>query len=205
MIQCVEDAEKLGVKVVANEKLRDNSVGLYDDKDNIQLQHRRALERIASTRTSGITQSQLAKEFGIEGKNFFYVVKNLQCRGLIVRQKAVVKTKESCSEGESKSFSSVTNLMYLYRYAKHLGSQQRFQINKEEQNLENFREVNDNAADEDGFSGENVKEDVIVNDYLPAMKSICDKLEEANRKILNETSAILDPLDIEHGGIFITD
>ncbi|GLT49718.1 hypothetical protein SLA2020_232560 [Shorea laevis] len=184
LIQSVDDAEKLGVKIVANEKLRDNSVGLYDDKDNIQPQHRRALERIAITRVNGVTQSQLAKEFGIEGKNFFYVVKNLECRGLIVRQKAVVKTKEACSEGESKNSSSVTNLMYLYRYAKHLGSQQRFQINKEEQNLENLGDANESAADEDGFAGEQFKEDVIVNDYLPAMKAICDKLEEANGKVL---------------------
>ena len=131
-----------------------------------------------------MTQSQLAKEFGIEGKNFFYILKNLECRGLIVKQPAVVRKKEPCTEGESKNSSPVTtNLIYLYRYAKLLSSQQRFEIYKEEQAVESLGYDDENVPDDDGFALENVKEIVRVNDYLPAMKAVCDKLEEANGKV----------------------
>ena len=131
-----------------------------------------------------MTQSQLAKEFGIEGKNFFYILKNLECRGLIVKQPAVVRKKEPCTEGESKNSSPVTtNLIYLYRYAKRLGSQQRFEINKEEQPVESLGYDDENVPDDDGFALENVKDNVLVNDYLPAMKVVCDILEEANGKV----------------------
>ncbi|KAK8592705.1 hypothetical protein V6N13_063272 [Hibiscus sabdariffa] len=37
---------------------------------------------------------------------------------------------------------------------------------------------------DDGFALENTKDNVRVNDYLPAMKAVCDKLEEANGKVL---------------------
>ncbi|XWS20082.1 hypothetical protein CRYUN_Cryun31cG0071000 [Craigia yunnanensis] len=184
-IQCAEDAEKLDVKILADEKLRNNFVGLYDENVQISSQQRRTLERLAIARTNGVTQSQLAKEFGIEGKNFFYILKNLECRGLIVKQPAVVRKKEPCTEGESKNISPVTtNLIYLYRYAKRLGSQQRFEINKEEQTVESLGSDDENVPDDDGFALENVKESVLVNDYLPAMKAVCDKLEEANEKVL---------------------
>lgn len=135
-------------------------------------------------RTNGVTQSQLAKEFGIEGKNFFYILKNLECRGLIVKQPALVRKKEHCSEGESKNCSSVTtNLIYLHRYAKRLGSQQKFEINKEEQTVETLAYGEENASDDYGVASENGKENVSVTDYLPAMKVVCDKLEEANGKV----------------------
>ncbi|KAK6264270.1 hypothetical protein SCA6_019704 [Theobroma cacao] len=184
-IQCAEDAEKFEIKILADEKLRNNFVGLYDENVQISSQQRRTLERLAIARTNGVTQSQLAKEFGIEGKNFFYILKNLECRGLIVKQPAVVRKKEPCTEGESRNSSPVTtNLIYLYRYAKRLGSQQRFEINKEEQTVENLGYEDENVPDEDGFALENVKENVLVNDYLPAMKAVCDKLEEANGKVL---------------------
>ncbi|XVF25204.1 hypothetical protein REPUB_Repub13aG0193100 [Reevesia pubescens] len=184
-IQCAEDAEKLDIKILADEKLRNNFIGLYDENVQISAQQRRTLERLAIARTNGVTQSQLAKEFGIEGKNFFYILKNLECRGLIVKQPAVVRKKEACIEGESKNCSPVTtNLIYLYRYAKRLGSQQRFEINKEEQTLESLGCDDENVPEDEGFALENVKENVLVNDYLPAMKAVCDKLEEANGKVL---------------------
>lgn len=135
-------------------------------------------------RSNGLTQNQLAKEFGIEGKNLFYIVRNLECNGLIVRQPAVVRTREAGSEGEPKNSSCVTtNLMFLYRYAKHLGSQQRFEISKDGPIVDSFGNGNGNVVGKDSLSGESVKEDVHVKDFLPAMKDICDKLEEANGKV----------------------
>lgn len=133
-------------------------------------------------RSNGITQNQLAKEFGIEGKNLFYIVRNLECRGLIVRQPALVRKKEHCIEGESKTSSCVTtNMMCLYRYAKHLGSQQRFEINKEDYTLDGIEKESEKNGD--GFALERVKEDVLIKDYLPAMLAVCDKLEEANGQV----------------------
>ncbi|KAK8629039.1 hypothetical protein V6N13_077896 [Hibiscus sabdariffa] len=184
-IQCAEVAEKLDVTIFAHETLRNNFVGLYDENVQLSSQQRRTLERLVIARTNGVTQSQLAKEFGIEGKNFFYILKNLECRGLILKQPAVVRKKEHCSEGESKKSSPVvTNLIYLHRYAKRLGSQQRFEINKNELTVESLGYDDENVPVDDGFALENTKDNVRVNDYLPAMKAVCDKLEEANGKVL---------------------
>lgn len=130
-----------------------------------------------------MTQNQLAKEFGIEGRNFFYVVKSLECQGLITRQSAVVRTKEALHTGESRNIPIVsTNLMYLHRYAKHLGCQQKFEITVEENNSEHLEDPMESAAVEDGLPGKCVQ-DVLVKDYLPKMKAICDKLEAANGKV----------------------
>lgn len=149
-----------------------------------QLQIAMAFNLLGNYRSSGITQSQLAKEFGIEGNNFFYIVKNLECKGLIVRQPAILRTKEADSEGELKTSSCVTtNLIYLYRYAKHLDSQQRFEVSKEATTAEGFGNANEKAVNGDGLPKDCAKEDVHIKDFLPAMKAICDKLEEANGKV----------------------
>lgn len=154
---------------------------------------------MGTCRTNGITQSQLGKEFGIEGKNLFYVVRNLECQGLIVRQSAVVRTKEAGNEGEPKNSQSVTtNLMYLYRYAKSLGSQQKIEITKEEWTIGNVGKADESATNRDGVSGKCVKEDVHVKDYLPAMKVVCDKLEEANDKVNLIQNCLASPITLYH-------
>lgn len=187
-IQSFEDAQKLNLKVFAKEHLRDNFVGLYNVQSanaNMSSPQRRALERLAIARTNGITQNQLGKEFGIEGKNLFYIVRNLECQGLIVRQSAVVRTKEASNEGDLKNSPCViTNIMYLYRYAKQLGSQQKIEITKEEQTIESIGNADENDTSGGGFYGKCVKEDVHVRDYVPAMKAVCDKLEAATDKVL---------------------
>ncbi|CAA7056623.1 unnamed protein product [Microthlaspi erraticum] len=181
-IQQLEDAHTLDLRIVANEKLRGNFVGLYDAQSNnttISAIQRRVLERLAVARVNGVAQNLLAKEFGIEGRNFFYIVKQLESRGLIVKQPAIVRRKEVDGEGDSKTTSCVsTNMIYLSRYAKPLGSQQRFEISKEE------HEEHEDTADGDGQVSESTKEDTLIKDFLPAMQAICDKLEEANEKVL---------------------
>lgn len=130
-------------------------------------------------RTKGITQSELAKEFGIKGNEIFYVLRSLEGRGLVVKNSTIVRTKESCNEGKLKSSSIVnTNLIYLHRYGKHLGSQQRLEITKEDMACQSHSDAVESAV-----SGEPIKEDVLINDYLPSLKAICDKLEEANDKV----------------------
>ncbi|KAA8541644.1 hypothetical protein F0562_022796 [Nyssa sinensis] len=185
-IQALEDSEKLNLRITAAEHLRNSFVGIYDIKASdagISQTQRRALERLAIARENGITQSELAKEFGMKGNNIFYVLRNLECRGLIVRQSTIVRTKEACNEGESKNSSIVsTNMLHLYRYAKHLGCQQRLEITKEDKTLA----VNENAEETavSGVADECVKENVHVKDFLPALKAICDKLEQADGKVL---------------------
>ncbi|PON96225.1 B-block binding subunit of TFIIIC, partial [Trema orientale] len=180
-VQSFEAAESLDLKLVADERLRDSFLGLYNvHSSNAKLpsNQRRTLQRLALARENGITQNQLGKEFGIKGQYLFYVLRKLEYQGLIVRQSAVVKTKEACDEGEARNSQSVTtNLVYLSRYAKHLGSQQQFEITMEEQTTESLGDV----KGDDDLAG---RGDVLVKDYLPAMKAVCDKLEKANGKVL---------------------
>ncbi|KAL7162716.1 hypothetical protein ACSBR2_043073 [Camellia fascicularis] len=187
-IRKLEDCERLELKIVAAEHLRNSFVGIYDIKASdagVSQPQRRALERLAIARTNGITQSELAKEFGMKGNNIFYILRNLECRGLIVRQSTIVRTKESSSEGVPKNSSIVnTNMLHLYRYAKHLGCQQRLEITKEDKTLVANENADVNAVSSDGAAEECAKEDVYVKDYLPALKAICDKLDQADGKIL---------------------
>lgn len=103
-------------------------------------------------------------------------MKQLESRGLIVRQPAIVRTKEVDGEGDSKTTSCVsTNMIYLTSYSKPLGSQQRFEICKEEDPT--------SPPDTTQQSDEITKEDTLIKDFLPAMQAICDKLEEATDKV----------------------
>ncbi|XP_062008741.1 uncharacterized protein LOC133725476 isoform X1 [Rosa rugosa] len=183
-IHSFQDSEKLNLKLVADEALRNNFMGLYNvDSVNANLSavQRHTLERVVMARGNGITQTQLAKELGIEGRNFHYAVKNLECQGLLVRQSALLRTKEAGDEGEPRNNPSVTttNMLYLYRHAKHLSAQQKIEITNEERAKESFVNVKESPASGDGFAG-----NVLVKDYLPAMKAVCNKLEEANGKVL---------------------
>ncbi|XP_031385075.1 uncharacterized protein LOC116198940 isoform X1 [Punica granatum] len=184
-IQCVEDAEKMKLKIVARESLRDNFVGLYDAQSasaNISSRQRQTLERLAAARENGVTQSQLGKEFNMEGKYIFYILKNLESRGLIMRQSAVLRTKEAFSEGESRNGPCVTtNVVYLHRYAKHLGLQQKIEITKEGR-AGSSRNASEALAI-GGCPTEDLTKDMIVKDYLPAMQAVCDKLESAEGKV----------------------
>ncbi|URD86352.1 hypothetical protein MUK42_27492 [Musa troglodytarum] len=210
-IQSLEEAQRIGVRIVAEDHLRDSFLGIYDLKasssDISQIQ-RAALERLAAARiklnncllryskhlnydvafnlTNGVTQSELGKEFGIKGNNLFYIVKHLESQHLIVRQSTIVRAKDSGTEWENaaKNNSVVsTNLLHLHRYAKNLNlnSQQRFEITRADI-LEGMT-VDGSSLNGDEISGDFAKDDVSIKDYLPAMKAICDKLEEASGKV----------------------
>ncbi|KAI3512502.1 hypothetical protein L1887_19818 [Cichorium endivia] len=170
-IQSFEDAEAIDLRIVAAEHLVDSFVGIYDIKasnSGISQRERRALERLAIARTDGVTQNELAKELDIENRNFHNVVRNLETRGLIVRQSVMIRNTESGNDGDYKVNSIInTNMLHLHRYSKHLGSLQRLEITKE-----------DNPDTGDGVSEEHIK------DYAPALKDICDRLERADGKVL---------------------
>lgn len=128
-------------------------------------------------------QNQLAKEFHMEGKYIFYILKNLESRGLITRQSAVVRTKEAFGEEEPRNSPSVTtNVVYLHRYAKQLGPQQKIEITKEER-AESSRNACESITIGECLTEDLIKKDMIVKDYLPAMRAVCDKLESAEGKV----------------------
>nr|XP_004292600.2 PREDICTED: uncharacterized protein LOC101292186 isoform X2 [Fragaria vesca subsp. vesca] len=118
-IQSFRDAENLNLKLVADQPLRNNFLGLYDVRsaaDAMCAYQRKTLERVAAAGSKGITQSQLSKELGIRGENFFYKLRRLECQGLVVKK---------CLDD--------TNLVCLNRYAKHLGlgfEPQRVEVSK---------------------------------------------------------------------------
>lgn len=146
-------------------------------------------------RTNGVTQAELAKEFGIKGNNFFYVVRNLEYQQLIFRQSTMLRAKELADEGESgpKNMHHVTtNLLHLYRYARNLNSnsQQKIVITKPGI-LGSLDNVDGSTLKVDGTPGDIVNDDVSIKDYLPEMKAICDKLEEASEKVNYDCSIYL--------------
>lgn len=94
--------------------------------------------------------------------------------------------KESGIDGEVGSkFTQIvhTNLIHLCRYAKHanLGSQRRIEISRPDM-LANPCNLYANSLTENNASGEYL-EDIHIEDFLPAMKLICDKLEGADEKV----------------------
>lgn len=153
-------------------------------------------------RTSGVTQKSLWESIGMEpnqsidmkpsksirmkANNFHYVVKTLQSQGLIVGKQAIVKSNDIGGETEYDSRNNLvvsTNLLYLSRYAKELNmnSYQRIEIAKPK--LGRDEEINIDALQEDENRSVDYKSYVSIHDYLPSMKAICDKLEEASGKV----------------------
>ncbi|KAH7414897.1 hypothetical protein KP509_14G017100 [Ceratopteris richardii] len=173
-IQSYEDAERLEISIVPSEDLRDSFLGIYDVRHSdskLSTEQRRMLERIGRARANGITQYEIGKEFGISGNKLFYVIKNLESRGLLVRQSSIFRGERPIA----------TNLIHLKRFAKavKLGTQQRFEIQKT--SLEHGR-IEGIVTEGSGHDG--AVKGVLVNDDLPALKAICKKLEEAPTKVL---------------------
>ncbi|KAJ3680257.1 hypothetical protein LUZ60_016535 [Juncus effusus] len=178
-VQSAEEAERIGVKLIAEDCMRDSFLGIYDLKaasGDMSKVQRDTLEMLAAARSDGITQNELCKRTGKKGNDFFYVVKSLASHGLIVRQSTMIREKEQGEASRSTPSIINTNLLHLYRYGKKMNtnSQQRVEIVKRDL-LENEGGIGNNNSN---------SEDVCVKDYLPAMKAICDKLEEAEGKVL---------------------
>lgn len=131
------------------------------------------------SRGNGVTQNQLCKEIGMPANNFFYVVKRLESWGLIVRQSTIVRTKEASTDKSSQPVH--TNLIRLHRYAPQLSSQQRLEITRESNNLEeNYGDIVTGAG---AILDECAQDGVLVKDFLPALKAVCDRLEQAECKV----------------------
>ncbi|KAK7386106.1 hypothetical protein VNO78_26063 [Psophocarpus tetragonolobus] len=173
----LEDAEKLNLKIFAQRSLADNFIGLYDSQ-SLQHAQMRVLNLLANARTNGITQTQLAKHLHIDANNFHYVLRSLECQGLIVKHSAIEKKKQISGHGESINYPCVTtHLVYLRRYAKRLASHQRFEFE-----VTKFNSPDDD--DDEDADGTTLQTDVHLKDYKPQMKAICDILTKANDKVL---------------------
>ncbi|XP_062222673.1 uncharacterized protein LOC133921705 isoform X2 [Phragmites australis] len=197
--QDVEEAERRGLRLVASAAIRDNFLGMYERrfaKSELSSVQKKALECVAASRTSGVTQNDLCKKFDMKGNNFHFIVKSLESQCLIVRQSTIVKGKDHGAKGEDASQNKQiinTNSLYLSRYAKDLNMNphQRIEIIKPEL-LGSNEEINVDASQEDGAFGVNFKNDVSIHDYLPAMKAICEKLDEASGKALAVSDIKID-------------
>ncbi|CAO1946792.1 unnamed protein product [Urochloa humidicola] len=186
----VEEAERRGARLVATAALRDKFLGIYDHNkcsgSKMSAIQKKTLELIGASRTFGVTQSSLSKKLGVEGRNFHYVVKILQSQGLIAGKQATAKSIDQV-EGEyalRNNHIVSTNSLYLSRYAKDLNmnSYQRIKITKPE--LGSDEQTNTDSLQEGDIVGVDNKNDVSIRDYLPKMRAICDKLEEASGKAL---------------------
>ena len=125
-------------------------------------------------RANGVTQYQIGKEFGISGNKLFYIIKSLETRGLVVRQSSIYRGERPIA----------TNLIHLKRFAKDmkLGFQQRFDI---QNSFIATHDYDDGMTVTEGEASQVCcVKDVLINDDLPALKSICKKLEETDNKVL---------------------
>lgn len=113
----------------------------------------------------------MGKEFGMSGNKLFYIIKNLESRGLLVRQSSIFRGERPIA----------TNLIHLKRFAKDvkLGAQQRFEIQKA-----GMEQAKGGVKTMEGSTQEGAVKGVLVTDDLPALRAICKKLAEAHNKVL---------------------
>ena len=108
-----------------------------------------------------------------------------------MRQSTLIRKKEATSEGEYKSGSVVnTNMVYLYRYAKHLGHLQRLEITKEGKTSFDNEDDDMEVATGDGVSEER------ITDFVPAIRAICDRLEKAHGEVYSTLQLIVYSLSL---------
>eukprot|EP00887_Chlorella_sp_A99_P002297 scaffold10.g2297.t1 len=86
-------AAAAGAVAVAAPALRDGAVGLYENDESLTRHalsavQRRVLSMVGARRGLGALQNVMARELGADNRNFFYVIKNLEERGLVVKRPA---------------------------------------------------------------------------------------------------------------------
>ncbi|KAG1666818.1 hypothetical protein FOA52_011659 [Chlamydomonas sp. UWO 241] len=115
MLGSWEAAAAAGVTLLASEDVRHAAMGLYDFAESrfalspLQLD---CLERITVARNAGCIQSDVARAMGVAPRNFFYIVKCLEERALVIKTPVMLR---STVQGQPHSTS--TNLMHLKRFA----------------------------------------------------------------------------------------
>ncbi|MCD7449709.1 hypothetical protein HAX54_001138 [Datura stramonium] len=186
-VRSFEQSERLDLKIVAPEHMCNGFIGIYDiDASDAKLSkhERRVLDRLATVRGKGIAQNELGKDFKIKGNDMFYIVRKLEKRGLIVRQPTILRIRDMDGEGDFKKGPVSTNMLYLSRYAKNLGSQQRLEITKGDNSLEDNEITDGEDENNGGVAEESLDVDLCVRDFLPELEAVCDKLENTEGKVL---------------------
>eukprot|EP00879_Flechtneria_rotunda_P014416 GHRR01015064.1.p1 GENE.GHRR01015064.1~~GHRR01015064.1.p1 ORF type:complete len:421 (+),score=158.19 GHRR01015064.1:280-1542(+) len=114
----VAGAEDAGIVVVASEAARLSVVGVYDELEanhKLSEQQLAVLEMVGQRRHHGAVQTDMANALGIQHKNFFYVLKMLESRHMIVRNKLQVPTTGNASGW------AITYIVHLPRFAPRVG------------------------------------------------------------------------------------
>ncbi|CAI8595722.1 unnamed protein product [Vicia faba] len=166
------DTDHTNITIFPQQTLSDNFLGLYDPQ-LLQQAQIRVLHLLANAKHDGITQSQLAKLLKIDPNNFHYVLRSLECKGLIVKRSALEKKKHIGGISTSTNYvptNITTNLVYLRRYAKSIAQHQRFELQITQFN--NPDEISE------------LQTNVVLADYEPQIKAISHKLANANGKVL---------------------
>lgn len=119
-------AQAAGMLLAPSADFLSLALGLYDSSEcRFQMNPvmMDVLERAARARWAGIIVADVASAMRIQPRNFFYIVKQLEERGLVVKNPLVVQR----SGGKA---ASTSNLLHLARFAPavRLGPQQSFRL-----------------------------------------------------------------------------
>lgn len=109
-----QEAAAKGIVLVASPALLWTALNLYDASEcrfQISDSQLRALELVARSRHRGVVQSDLATQLNIPHRNFFYVTRQLEVRGLMVKNPIITP------HHSNRSNHSVTNILHLKRFA----------------------------------------------------------------------------------------
>jgi hypothetical protein len=117
----VETALHVGIRISASRDLQDAALGVYAarlQRFALSDTQRSTLRLLASSKERGMLQSQLTSILGVDPRNYSYVVKNLEERGLVVKCQALIKAApESTPHDKKPPPPAATNLVVLSRFA----------------------------------------------------------------------------------------
>jgi general transcription factor 3C polypeptide 1 len=126
-------------------------------------------------REKGLIQADLAKSLGVNHNNFFYVLKSLESRGLIIRHSLLTKDLRLCRVKQ-------TNIVHLARYANkfaNFGDQQRFVQSTYGPKQWQFPSATNEGSIIQAEEGTTME----LRDDEPALKDITRVLQEAKDKV----------------------
>ena len=105
-------AAAANLRLLAHPSLQDAAMGLYGSRCMryaISHDQRQTLRLLAEARNAGALQTQLTAKLNVDPRNYSYVVKNLEERGLVTKCSAVVQ--------KARAMSTTTNLVVLTKFA----------------------------------------------------------------------------------------
>eukprot|EP00775_Hariotina_reticulata_P010957 gene10957-11111_t len=180
----VQTADAAGLLLVASEAARLSVLGVYDEVEaaNKLSDHQLAvLEMAGQRRHHGAVQTDMANELGVQHRNFFYVLKMLEARHLVVRNKLMVPSGKGSNNGWW-----LTSIVHLPRFEPRvaLGSEAVFKEVVTADGRQTELQLQGGAADEGagGSSGS-----YVVRDDATVMQQICDFLGSQSGKYVSET------------------